>query len=348
MPPSSRRRLLAAVGTAAAAGSAGCLGGTTSRPDVNPATGLSQDTSQALADESVYVLDADGDLPTPPKTADSLEAATAVLAAASADRAQFVDALRAGKPIAFAGNGGPDTMRATLESVADEYSFGVEAVRARPVEVVVADPRGDTVDTFTFVAEGGWDEPVLDPFGWALAGRIPECDTFTRESTMDDDFEYAGAAHVVGSLSTGETYAARSEASIERQDDELFVRLKTALHAAANDGYAIEEAIREADLPDDQHLDTVYPNPHSQNGVQIRNTSDIVRSTFGFELTPDSPRGRSAMTGCGGFRTENTLAYDHRTSVRWKRDTLLDTDRHYASPTGRGEWSFRGAETASQ
>ncbi|MEF8813383.1 MAG: hypothetical protein V5A55_06140 [Halovenus sp.] len=344
MPSSSRRRLLAAVGTAALAGAAGCVGSGNDRPDVNPGTGLSQDTSQALDDEAIYVVSADSDLPTPPTAAGSLADATAVLAAATADRAPLTQAVRAGKPVAIVGDSAPTTMRGLLASVRGEYSFGVEMVRARPVEVVVIDPRGDTVETYTFVADGGWKDPVLDPFGWALAGRVPESDTALPESAMDDAFEYAGAAHVVGRLPTGETYASRSVASVAEQDDWVFVDLQTTLHAAANDGYAIEEALREADLPDDQHLDTVYPNPHTQNGVQITNVSSTVQSTFGIELTPESPRARSALTGSGGFRTESALAYDYRTSVQWKHDTLLDTDRHYATATGRGEWAFRTSE----
>lgn len=218
-------------------------------------------------------------------------------------------------------------------------------VRARPVKVVVADPRGDTVETYTFVAEGGWDDPILDPFGWALVGGVPECDTFVPHSSMDEMFEYAGAAHVIGRLPTGETYASRSEGSVSRQDSGLFVRLQTKLHTAANDGYAVEEAVRETDLPDDQHLDSVFPNPHTQNGVQVANVSDTTRSTFAIEVTPDSPRARSALTGCGGFHTEETLAYDYRTSFQWKNDTLLDTNRHYASTTGRGEWAFNTHRT---
>lgn len=336
----SRRQLLGIAGSAVLAGGAGCLGSDGDRPDVNAGTGLTQDTSEALDDETVFRPSSDENLPTPPNTTDSLDDATAVLARAEADRSVLVQAVRAGKPVALAGDGATDALRDLLGRVSDEYSFGIEAVRARPVEVVVADPRGETVSTYSFVADGGWDEPILDPFGWALTGGLPECDTTLPESAMEERFEYAGAVFVVGHLPTGETYASRSVASVDRQDDETYVALDTRLHVAANDGYAIERAVREADLPDDQHLDSVAPNPHTQNGVQVTNVSDIVRSTFGIKLTPDSPRARSALTGCGRLRTEGTLAYDYRTSVRWKRDELLDTDRHYASATGRGEWSL--------
>ncbi|MFB6072536.1 MAG: hypothetical protein ABEJ88_06165 [Halobacterium sp.] len=338
MPSSSRRRFLAAVGTAGVAGVAGCsaLGG--GRPDVDPSTGLSQDTSHALDDEAVYVAGDASDLPEPPRTADSLADADAVLATAGADRGTLARALRAGKAVAVAGGGATDALRGALASVRDDYTFGVEAVRARPVKVVVADPRGSTVQTYTFVAEGGWEQPVLDPFGWALTGRVPECDTFVPESPTDDAFEYAGAAHVAGRLPSGETYVSRSEVSVARQDAGTFVRLRTRLHAAANDGYAVEEAVREADFPDDQHLDEVYPNPHTQNGVEVANVSDTTRSTFEIEVTPASPRARSALTGCGGLQTEGGIAYDHRTSFQWKRDGVLSTSSLHGGGTGRGEW----------
>jgi hypothetical protein len=318
---------------------AGCTALGSSHPDVNPATGLAQETRQALDSEAVYVTGDDNDLPTPPTTTESLEDADAVLATASADRTKLVRAFHAGKPVAVAGGGATSAVRALLDTVREEYSFGMEMVRGRPVEVVVADPRGDTVETYTFVAEGGWTNPILDPFGWALVGRIPECDTFVPESSMDDMYEYAGAAHIVGRLPTGETYVSRSEASVSRQEAGRFVRLRTKLHAAANDGYAVEEAERETDFADDKRLDHVYPNTHTQNGVQVANESDTLRSTFGIKVTPKSSRARSALTGCGGLQTENRLAYDHRTSFQWKRDKLLDTDRHYGSTSGRGEWT---------
>lgn len=342
MPSNSRRRFLAVAGTAGLAGVAGCTVLGSSRPDVNPSTGLAQDTSHALDDEAVYVAGDESDLPNPPVTAESLDDAHAVLATATADRTTLVRAFRAGKPVAVAGNDATAIIRDLLDSVRADYSFGIEAVNARPVKVVVADPRDDTVETYTFVAEGGWNDPILDPFGWALVGRVPECDTFVPESSMDDLFEFAGAAHIVGCLPTGETYVSRSEGSVNRQDAGLFIRLRTKLHAAANDGFAVEKAVREADLPDDRVLDDVYPNAHTQNGVQVANRSDTARSTFGIEATPASPRARSALTGCGGFQAEGRLAYDHRTSFRWKHDTLLETDRHYGSATGRGEWAFNG------
>ena len=340
MPSTSRRNLLAAAGTVALVGSAGCNALGSSRPDVNPSTGLSQETSQALEDELVYVTENDDELPTPPRTTDSLADASAVLATATADQIGLADVLRAGKPVAVVGDGAIASVRSLLDHVRDEYAGGLETVRARPVPLVVADPRGESVETFTFVGGDGWNDPVLDPFGWALTGRVPECDTFVPESSTDDQFTDAGAAHVVGRLQTGETYVSRSEATVGQQESDLVIRLRTKLHTAANDGYAIEEAVRETDLPDDQHLHTVFPNPHTQNGIEVTNASDTTRSTFGIRVTPDSPRARGTLTACGGFQTEGTLEYDYLTSFQWKHGELLDTKRHYATPTGRGEWIF--------
>lgn len=339
MPSNSRRHLLTAVGTAGLVGIAGCTGLDDSRPPVNPATGLSQDTKQSLEDKAVYVAGDDSALPHPPTTTASLEDADAVLATASAEQTKLVHAFHAGKPVAVAGGGAARAVQALLDTVRKEYSFGMEMVRGRPVKVVIATPRGDTVETYTVVAEGGWDDPVLDPFGWALSGRVPECDTSVPESAMDDLFEYAGAAHIVGHLPTGETYVSRSEASVIRQETGRVVRLQTKLHAAANNGYAVEEAGRETDFADDKRLDQVYPNTHTQNGVHVSNVSDTLRSTFRITLTPESSRARSALTGCGGFKSEGGLAYDYRTTFQWKQSKLLGTDRHYGSASGRGEWT---------
>lgn len=340
MPSTSRRRFLTAAGTIGLAGGAGCAALGSNRPDVPSTTGLTDETSDALTDEAVFLMGDVDDLPEPLETAEALDAADAVLATVTADRATLVQAVRAGKPVAVAGGGATDAVYDLLDSVREEYAFGVEMVRGRPVNVVVADSRGDTVETYTCIGDGGWTNPILDPLGWALVGRVPDCDTAVSESSADTMFEYAGAAHLVGKLPTGETYASRSEASVSRQDAGLFVRMQTKLHAAANDGYAVEKAVREADFADDQPLTSVSPNPHTRNGVQIANVSDPLRSTFAIEVTPANARARSALTGCGGLQTEGGLAYDHRTSFRWKRDRFLDTDRHYGSATGRGKWSF--------
>ncbi|WP_336035422.1 hypothetical protein [Halobacterium yunchengense] len=337
MPSTSRRRFLAAVGASGLAAAAGCsaLGG--GRPDVTTGSGLGADASHALDDETVYVAGGESDLPEPPETAASVEDADAVLATPDADRVAVVRALRAGKPVALAGGDPALAVRGALEA-AGGRTFGVESVRARPVPVAVAVPRGETVETFTVVDDGGWSRPVLDPFGWALTGRVPDCQTFVPESSADDEYAYAGAAHVVGRLGSGEAYASRSVASVARRDAGTFVRLRTTLHAEADDGYAVELAEREADFPDDQRLHRTWPNPHTRSGVRVANVSDATRSTFAVEAEPASDRARSALTACGGLRTEGRLAYDHRTAFRWQRDGLLSPDRHYGSATGRGEW----------
>lgn len=338
MPSTDRRRFLAALGTAGATAVAGCAAFATGAPDVDAHTGLDRDASAALEDTPVYLAGETGELPDPPTAADSLAAAEVALATPSADRAALASAFRDGTTVAFARGGCQDALAGLLAAVADDYRYGTETVRARPVDVAVAVPAGDTAATYTFVREGGWPEPVLDPVGWAEHGRLPDCRTFVPEHTNDDEFEHAGAAHVVGRLETGETYASRSVASVARQAGERFVRLRTTLHAAANDGYAVEEAVREADLPDDQRIHELFPNPHTSGGVQVANRSDATRSTFRVEFTPADDRARGALTGCGGFETQGTLAYDHLTSVQWKRDGLLETSRHYGGATGRGEW----------
>jgi len=338
MPSTSRRRLLVAAGTAGVAGLAGCSALGSDRPDVDAHSGLADDPSEELETEAVFLAGDASDLPDPPETAAGVDDADVVLATASADRQPLATALRDGKAVAFAGGGAQDALVDVLSRVGDDYTFGTEMVRGRPVDPVVAVPRGDTVATYTLVDEGGWDDPVLDGLGWALGGRVPDCRTFVPESSMDDQFAYAGTAHVAGRLETGEAYASRTVASLADLDAGRFVRLRTTLHAEANDGYAVEEAVREADFPDDQHLDDVWPNPHSREGVRVANVSDTVRSQFGVEVTPDSDRARSALTGCGGLQTEGELAYDHRTSVDWKRDGLLGADRRYAEATGRGKW----------
>jgi|AntDeeMinimDraft_5_1070356.scaffolds.fasta_scaffold01791_2 hypothetical protein len=338
MPSTNRRRFLATAGAASVAALAGCNALGSGHPEVNTGSGLSEDTSQALENDAVYLAGDTDDLPTPPNIAETLEDADAVLATPSADRATLVQAFRTHRPVAFATGSGFDAMVGLLESVRQEYTFGVEAVRARPVSVVVAVPGNETVETYTFVDEGGWDDPVLDPLGWALVGRVPECETFVPESSADELYDYAGATNVVGRLDEGEAYASRTVASVSHQDTGQYVRLRTTLHAEANDGFAVEDGVREADFPDDQRLHDVFPNAHTRNGVQVANVSDTTRSTFEIELTPKNARARSALTGCGGLQTEGSIAYDHRTSFQWKRDDLLGADRHYGGGTGRGEW----------
>jgi hypothetical protein len=340
MPSTSRRRFLTAAGTAGFAGLAGCSAFDGGRPDVDTHSGLADDPSGELETEAVFLAGDPNALPEPPETAASVESADVVLATASADRQSLVDALRDGIPVAFAGGGAQEALVDVLSLAGNDYTFGTETVQARPVDPVVAVPRGDTVATYTLVDEGGWDDPVLDGLGWALGGRVPDCRTFVPESSMDDQFAYAGAAHVAGCLETGEAYASRTVASVSRQGGEQYIRLRTTVSAEANDGYAVDEAVREADLPDDQHLHDAWPNSHSVAGVQVANESIGSRSRFRVTLTPENARARSALAGCGGLQTRGSVAYDHETSVEWKRDELLGASRHYGGGTGRGEWHF--------
>lgn len=338
MPSTSRRRFLAAAGAAGVAGFAGCSAFDSGRPDVNTHSGLAEDPGRELDTEAVFLAGDPSDLPEPPETAASVADADAVLATTSADRQTLVDALRDGVPVALAGEDAQNAIVDVLSLAGGDYTSGTETVQGRPVDPVVAVPRGDTVATYTLVDEGGWDDPVLDGLGWVLGGRVPECRTFVPESSTDSQFEYAGAAHVAGRLESGEAYASRTTASVARQGGEQYVRLRTTLHAEANDGYAVDEAVREADLPDDKPLHDAWPNPHTRNGVQVANESIGSRSRFRVAITPENDRTRSALSGCGGLETRGSVAYDHETSVEWKRDDLLGESRHYGGGTGRGEW----------
>jgi hypothetical protein len=338
---SSRRHFLVAAGSAATVSLAGCNTLSTTAADVNPNTGLAGDPSAHL-DGTPVALAGDADaLPAPPTEVAAIADADAVLATASADAATLAGALRDGKTVAFARSGAQTALGDVLARVRDDYRYGRETVRAQTVDPAVAVPRGDTIETYTFVREDGWDDPILDGLGWALGGRLPDCRTFVPEHAAEDDYSPAGAAHVVGRLPSGETYATRTAASVAEQNGERFLRLRATLHAAANDGYAIEEGVRELDLPDDQHIHSMYPNPHTEGGVQVRNESDSTRSTFRVTFTPKTDRARGALTGCGGFRTEGSVAYDHLTSVTWLDDRLLGADRHHGGGTGRGEWHVR-------
>lgn len=341
----NRRSVLRLGGLAAIGSVAGCAAVASDPPDVDPNTGLDRNPAGALDNVPVFLAGETSTLPEVPMSVDSLADARVALATPDAWVPPLAEAFRNGTTVAFAGDKAPDALASLLVSVRDEFHYGIETIEGTSVETTVAIPHGDTIETYQFVDEEEWDDPTLDPVGWALDSRLPDCQTFIPESTADDQYTRVGAAWIVGRLSAGETYAARTTGYRRTTPDVKRLRLRTTIHAAANDGYAIETAVREADLPDDQHLHSVAPNPHTQNGVQVTNASDTVRSTFGIELTPDSPRARSALTGCGRFRTEGPLAYDYRTSVRWKRDELLDTDRHYATATGRGEWALGGAES---
>lgn len=273
------RRSALRLGAGVLAGaSAGCGTLATELPDVQTNTGLDRDTSAALDGEPVYRAGNASSLPVPPTPADSLAVATVALATADADIAPLVDALREGTAVAFAGDGAPDGLRALLDAVADEFHYGVESVHGRPHGPLVAVPRGETVETFWFVREGGWTDPVLDPLGWALDGRVPDCQTFVPERSDDSQYARLGAAWVAGRLPSGETYAARTRGYRYAGDGDVRqLRLRTTLHAAANDGYPVAEARRVADFPNDRQLSNSFPNPHERGGVAVANRSD--RST---------------------------------------------------------------------
>ena len=346
MPSTNRRRFLASAGAAGLVALAGCNAfGGAGRPDVNTGSGLDENTSHTFqADDAVYLAGDSDDLPEPPATADTIEDADAVLATANADRTDLAQALRSGIPVAFAAGDVQNALRGLLESVRQNHTFGVETVRGRPVETAVAVPGGDgTVETYTFVAEGGWDDPVLDPFGWALVGRVPECDTFVPESSADDEYEYAGSAFVVGRLDTGETYASRTTGTVRRYENgQRHARLRTTMHAAANDDYAVEQAQRIADFPNDEEVMDWFPNPHTRNGVRVSNHSNPIDETLNVAFAPASDRARSALTGCCGASVGESLAYDHETSFKWKRDELFGSDTHHGGGSGRGEWHLDG------
>jgi hypothetical protein len=345
MPSTNRRRFLATAGATGLAALAGCTAFGGGRPDVNTDSGLDENTSQALENEAVYLAGDTDDLPEPPKTAETVEAADAVLATENADRETLRLALRTGRSVAFGAGGVQSALRALLSSVREKYACGVETVGGRPVDTVVAVPTGDTVETYTFVAEGGWDDRVLDPFGWALTGRVPDCQTFVPESSADDEYDYAGAAHVVGHLDTGEAYASRTVASVQRYDAvEQRVRFRTTMHTEANDGSAVERGHRVFDFPNDGTTLDRFPNPHTRNGVQVSNHSDVTDETLDVTFTPTTSRTRSTLTGCCGASVDESLAYDHDTSFTWKHDGLLDSERHHGGGTGRGEWHLNGQQ----
>jgi len=336
----NRRDLLRAGASLSTVGLAGCAAvGADTPPDRETHTGLSQDTSHALEDERVALVgDADA-LPIPPRRADSLDAASVALATPDADTRPLASTLRRGATVAFAGDGAPAALRDLLEAVGDDYHWGVETVDARPVGVTVAVPRGDAVATVHAVREGGWDDPVLDPLGWALVGRLPECDTFVPEDSTPPQFHDVGSATVVGRLASGETYAARTAGSHARLGDgEHRLRLHSTVHAGATGGYAVESARRVVDLANDATLDEWFPNAHERGGVRVRNRSDPVAERLDVTVSPASDRARAGLTGCCGLRAGGALGYDHRTRFTWRRDRLLGSDSRYGGGVGRGTW----------
>lgn len=336
------RRTFLRLGGAGALGSlAGCTALADGPPDVETHTGLTQDTSAGLDGVSVFLAGDTGDLPVPPTTTDSIDDAEVVLATPDASTATLADAFGRGSTVAFAGGDAPAALASLLESVRGEYSYGIETVKGRPVEVTVAEPRGDTANTFQFVREGGWDDPVLDPLGWALHGRIPDCETFVPESAADDRYVPAGSAWIAGRLPSGETYAARTRASRHTDGSSRRLRLRTTMHAAAGGGYAVAEARRVADFPNDEALMDWFPNPHERNGVEVSNRSDLIEERLDVTFSPAGNEARGALTGCCGLAAR-TLAYDHRTRWTWTDDGLLGSDSNYGGGSGRGEWHVRG------
>ncbi|MFB6120683.1 MAG: hypothetical protein ABEJ68_06155 [Halobacteriaceae archaeon] len=333
----NRRSLLRCGAPAVLGAVAGCSALATDAPNVNPSTGLDQDTSAALDDRPVARLGDVAALPAPPAETDALSDARVALATADADVARLADAMRDGTTVAFAGPECQAALRTVLTTVGDDFHYGVESISGRPVELVVAEPRGDAVATYQFVAEGGWDDPILDPLGWALVGRTPECDTFVPERSDADAFARLGATHVAGRLPTGETYASRTVGH-EREGQ---LRLHTAVHAASSGGYPVAETRRVADFPNDGALAKWFPNPHEQNGVEASNHSDPVAERLDVSFSPTGDRTRGAMTGCCGVTATDALGYDYALRCRWTRDGLFGSNTRHGGAEGRGEWHVR-------
>jgi hypothetical protein len=337
----NRRTYLRLGGLAAAGSLAGCAALSSAPPDVETNTGLDRDPSDALEETPVHLAGETDDLPELPTTAEALAHAEVALATPDATIAPLADAFREGTTVAFAGGGSQEALAALLDAVRGEYDYGIETVKGRPVGVSVAEPRGDAANTFQFVREGGWPDPVLDPVGWALDARLPDCETFVPESTADDQYVRAGSAWIAGRLQSGETYAARTRASRHTDSNTRRLRLRTAMHAAANGGYAIAEAGRVADFPNDEGLTNWFPNPHEQNGVEVTNHSNPIEERLDVSFSPAGDDARGALTGCCGLTTDGEYAYDHRTRWIWTDDGLLGSESRYGGGSGRGEWHVR-------
>lgn len=351
MPSTDRRAFLAALGTAGTAALAGCSAFTTSAADVDSHTGLDDDASAHLDGIAVYLAGDTDTLPEPPTTTESLADAEVVLGTTDATRATLVSGFRSGATVALVetsskderpSDGVQDAFAAFLEADGT-HQYGTETVLGRPVSVAAAVPRGDTASTYVFPDEGGWDDSVLDPVGWVEHGRLPDCRTFVPESSADDDYEYAGDAFIVGRLETGETYASRTRATVRTfEDHERRVRLRTTMHAAANDGYPVADAHRVADFPNDDPMLDQFPNPHERNGVEVHNRSGLVDQRLDVEFRPTNDRARGALTACCGLTTGGDVGYDHETRWTWTDDGFVTSDSHYGGASGRGEWHLDG------
>lgn len=338
----SRRRYLAALGSASVAttGIAGCAALGSS--DVTPPD--AESPASRLDGYAVYV---DGDVPSPPETADDLGSADAALVdAAVADVPRLAGAVRDGTPVAFAAvgsgrRGAVGALRELLAAVRGDYRYGFEALHGRPVTVTAVVPHGETLDTYSFVDEGGWGSPPLAGLGWALGGRLPECDVGAPED-LTDPWTHLGGAYVVGKLSSGERYASRIRAAATTQKGTTYLRVVNALTAAAG-GYPVGRIRREIDLANDLEMNDSGPNSYTRNGGSLRNESDMITETGRITVEPASESARRQLTGCFAFEAEypadaTDLGYDFRSDWRWTDRGLLSDDHRYAGGDGRGTW----------
>lgn len=339
VPQSTRRGFLRVAGVGLAGSLAGCSALSSGPPDVSGQTGLSRDASGELDDRPVFLAGDTDALPAPPERVDSIEAAWAAIATPDAAIEPLAQGLRQGTTIAFAGGEAAAALGNLLDAVSTEASYGVETVEGRPTETVVAEPRGDTVSTYQFIREGGFDDPVLDPLGWVMGGRIPDCQTFVPERSNDDAFDRIGTATIAGRLPTGETYAGRTVGyrHSDTQDVRRY-RFRSSVHAAANEGIGIEAATRVADFANDAQLTRWFPNPHERNGVAVSNNSDPIEERLHVTFEPASDRARATLTGCCGCSVDETLTYDHRIQFRWERSGLFGSTERSGGGSGVGRW----------
>lgn len=204
---------------------------------------------------------------------------------------------------------------------------------------MVAIPRSNTLDTFHFVDEGGWDDTVLDSVGWTFSGSIPECQTSVPSAALGAGSSLAGTATVAGRLGTGETYLSRTATKIRRVDDGgRRVRFDTAMHAARTGGYATGQARRVADVANDEAVDGWSRETSDEAGLSMTDNSDAVENRLDVAFEPTTDDSRAAFTGCCGFNAAGAVGYDHRTTRTEETDTLLESDRRSGGGTGRGEW----------
>ncbi len=320
---------------------AGCAALASGPPDVDPNTGLGQNPASALDSVPVFLAGEPSALPDVPMRVDSLGDARVALATPDAPLPPLAEAFRNDTTVAFAGNNAPGALASLLAFVSDGFHYGIETVVGKSVKTTVAVPNRDTVDTYQFVHESGWDDPTLDPVGWTLDGRLPDCETFVPESASDEQYARVGSAWLVGRLASGETYAARTVGRRHTSPDARRLRLRTTVHAAANEGFAIDEARRVADFPNDESLLDSFPNPHERDGVAVANYSDLIENRLEVSISPATDRTERGLTGCCGLTTGGAYAYDHRTRWVYTNNGLVGSKSHYGGGTGRGEWHIR-------